>query len=322
MLRVGLWGVGGHARKSLIPAFAATETVRLAAIHTRDADVLAEVAATTGAMPFPDVDVMLGSTDIDAVYLAVPTGIHFNAAMRAISTGKHVWCEKPLTESHEKTVELIDAATKAGLVALETDMFLHHPQFERLQTIVSSGDLGDMLSMTGRFGFPHRPTADFRYSRDLGGGAVLDAGFYPLAAAVALLGTGIELRGAMLQFAPEYEVDIGGSAFLTGNNRTAFLDWGFGRSYRSEIELWCERGTVHAQRAYAKPDDLDTEIVVRHQSGSVETLPVPAANHFALMLNHFAAVTSGDCGYQPDMLLARSRLMASIRDVGASGVED
>ncbi|MGA9595151.1 MAG: gfo/Idh/MocA family oxidoreductase, partial [Acidimicrobiia bacterium] len=183
---------------------------------------------------------------------------------------------------------------------------------------VDSGEIGPILSVTGRFGFPHRPAGDFRYSKNLGGGALLDAGFYPLAAAVALLDSPLEVRGSLLQSAGEFEVDTNGAAMLSNLRQTAFLDWGFGRSYRSEIDVWCEDATVTINRAFAKPPDLETALLIRRQSGETDEIRVPAANHFALMMDRFASVTAGIVADDPRCAQDRARLLAAIRDQAAS----
>jgi predicted dehydrogenase len=242
--------------------------------------------------------------------------------MAVLGAGKHVWCEKPITSDVDHTVQLMAAATAQGRVALETDMFLHHPQFRTLKSLLESRTLGEIRSVTARFGFPHRDPTDFRYSTAMGGGALLDAGFYPLAAAVAILGTDIRLSGAVMTADEPFEVDTGGSAILSAGGTAAFLDWGFGRAYRSEIEVWCRQATVIAARAFAKPADLGTELRIRHQSGNLEVIPIPAADHFALMLDDFAEVTADSRGQGVESVLARSRLSSAIAAVGVAAAGD
>lgn len=313
-IRVGLWGLGSHAQRNLLRAFRESSNARLVAIHTRDRAVLAAVAEATNAVPYVEAADLLVAPEVDVIYIATPSGTHFDYAAAAIAAGKHVWCEKPFTDTFQRTAELVAAASSAGLVALETDMFLHHPQFLRLRAIVDSGEIGSILSLTGRFGFPHRPTGDFRYSKKLGGGASLDAGFYPLAAAVTLLDSPLHVGGSRLQSADGFQVDTDGAALLLNERQAAFLDWGFGRSYRSEIDVWCEGATVSINRAFAKPPDLETSVIIRHQTGDVEEVRIPAANHFALMLDHFADVTAGAPVAESMPVLERARLLAAIRD--------
>ena len=315
---VGIWGIGEHARRNLIPALLSSAAVELAAVHTRRDDVLAEVAESTGATPYRDVDRFLDSSDVEVILVASPTGLHADMAMEVIGAGKHVWCEKPMTIGHEETRRIVDAAWEAGLVALETDMFLHHPQFIEMARIARSGDLGPIASVTARFGFPHVSETNFRYSSDLGGGALLDAAFYPVAAVVALLGSGLRTLGAEIQYQGVGGVDVGGAALLASDGSTGMLDWGFGRAYRSEIEIWCERGTIAAERAFAKPETLATSVTVRSQVDGNRVEMIDAVNHFTLMFDHFAEITTNAIGFDPTAILERSRLLDEIRTLGTS----
>jgi NDP-hexose-3-ketoreductase len=311
-VRVALWGVGSHVRRNLLPAFERSRRVDLVALHTRHERTLGEVAESTGATPYHDINSMLSAPDVDAVYIAAPTGVHAHMARETLRAGKHVWCEKPMTGSHHETADVIRAAERAGLVALESDMFLYHPQFNELRRLVETQEVGRLVSMTGRFGFPHLPSADFRYSRSLGGGALLDAGYYPIAAALDLLGPELRLLGAAVTSDDGRDVDTVGAAIVASNDQTALLEWGFGRSYRNEIEIWCEGGTIKAERAFSKPANLETSIVVSSQSGDNRIIAVSPADQFALMLDSFAAVACGDSPFDPTATLARARLLTQM----------
>jgi len=155
-VRVGLVGIGSHAIRSVIPAFGRSKMARLVAVHTRDAGVLEGVAEQTGSTPYQDFDSLLGADDVDAVYIAVPTGLHNGFARATIQAEKHVWCEKPLSTSLEDADGLVLSAAQSGVVVLESDMFLHHPQFRELKTLLDSGEFGPIRSLSARFGFPHR----------------------------------------------------------------------------------------------------------------------------------------------------------------------
>lgn len=312
-LGVGVWGLGQHALRNILPAIGRCSRAELVAVHTRNESVLRDVAGSTGIRAHAHPDDLLEDRAVDVVYLATPTGLHAAMAGRVIDAGKHLWCEKPLTDSYELTASLLADVRAAGLVALEADMFVHHPQFRQMLEIAGSGQLGSIVSATARFGFPHREGNDFRYSKELGGGALLDAGFYPVAAAVGLLGHDLELAGSTIGFTEGIGVDTGGTALAISAAGAALLDWGFGRSYRSEINVWCEDGVVDLARAFAKPADLETRIAVRHQSGEETVYQVPPADHFALMLEHFAAVTSGALAFDSAPILTRSRLLTDIR---------
>ncbi len=316
-VRLAIWGLGPHATRSILPAVRNSTAVDLVAVHTRNPDILQEIATREAVVAHTTHMALLEDPNVDAIYLATPTGLHAEQGAAVVAAGKHLWCEKPITTGHAETTVLIQQAEHEAVVALEADMFLHHPQFLRLKQLLSSGEFGAIQTVSARFGFPHRAGADFRYSSELGGGALLDAGFYPLAAALGLLGPRLELLGAELAFKSEYTVDVGGTALASGAGGVAVLDWGFGRSYRSEIDVWCEGAVIELSRAFAKPATLETEIIVTPQDGPVARIPIEPASHFVAMLDEFAAVTIGDKTYDPEPMLERARLISRIRSMSA-----
>ena len=315
-VRVAVLGIGSHVQRNLVPAFERSNKTELVALHTRSEATLSRVAEQTGATPYAEVEDLLASGNVDAVFIASPTGLHASMSRMAIDAGKHVWCEKPLTVSQQETEGLLTAAAEARVILLESDMFLHHPQFATLERLVKSREFGRILSMTGRFGFPHLAETNFRYSKQLGGGALLDAGFYPIAAAVAMLGPDLRLIGAVVERPDDETVDIGGTSLVAGDGAVAILDWGFGRSYRNEIEVWCENGVLTAERAFSKPADLDTQISIRPQTGDERLVTLKPADQFALMLDDFAAITTGEAPYDTTQIRSRARLLTEIQTLG------
>ncbi|KAI0719290.1 NAD(P)-binding protein [Cerioporus squamosus] len=131
---------------------------------------------------------LLDDSDIDAVYIALPNGLHFEWAMRALQANKHVLVEKPMTNTAAEAQQLFALATKKGLVALEAIHCTFHPALHRVRDIVNSGELGHVKSVVAKFALPsilsplffHRDDPRFQY--DLGGGCMMDMGVYPLAA--------------------------------------------------------------------------------------------------------------------------------------------
>ena len=79
---------------------------------------------------------MLSNPNIDIVYLATPIGVHFQLAIQVLKAGKHVWCEKPLTCDYKDTKTLVKFAKENRKMVTEAFMFLHHPQFNKVQNLL------------------------------------------------------------------------------------------------------------------------------------------------------------------------------------------
>jgi NDP-hexose-3-ketoreductase len=260
---------------------------------------------------------MLADPEVDAVYLSTPIGLHEQQGLSVLEAGRHLWCEKSLTDSLGATERLADAARERDLVLAEAFMYLHHPQLLALQRWIESGAIGRVRSIQGRFGFPHLDPGDSRYRPDLGGGALLDIGVYPASAALFLTGEEPETVLAQLGRDDGYEVDTNGSALLRfASDVHAFLDWGFGRAYRSELEVWGEAGTIFVERAYSKPAAFVASLSLRRQDGGIEEKTAGSANHFVLMFSSFARAIENAAlreGYQ-QQALRQARVVAAIRE--------
>ena len=318
---MGLWGLGDHARRNLLPAFRDSSRSQLRGVTTLEPPVLARVAESEGVEAYPDPARMLEAEDIQAVYLSVPNALHHELGVQVLEAGKHLWCEKPLATTHEERSSLLSLGERAGLGVLECTMFQDHPQFQRIRSIVTAGRIGRVRSMSARFGFPHLPPTDFRYQPEMGGGALLDAAFYPVSAARLLLPGPLRVVGSRVFTDEPFQVDTRGAALLAApGGVNAFLEWGFGMAYRNEVEIWGEEGTLFAGRVFSKPPTLETTVRVAKQSGEVEEERVEPANHFTRMLDRFGRITlKGDWGPVMAGSADQSRLVAEVMEKSARG---
>jgi predicted dehydrogenase len=232
---------------------------------------------------------LCADVEVDAVYIAVPTGIHADWIDRALAAGKHVWCEKSLVSNAKTWARVVDRAMALDLTLCECFMFRFHPQFIRLQYLLKNGAVGTIRKITARFGFPHFSSDNIRYAKDLGGGALLDCGAYPLAA-VRLLTGELPVGGVIVvEREPGFTVDTAGSGIIRLSSGVhAHLAWGFGHFYRNEIEIWGDQGVIFADRIFSKPASLATTLVLVNEAGHyVEK--IAEANHFVAMFDHLHA---------------------------------
>jgi predicted dehydrogenase len=140
-------------------------------------------------------EALLADPAIDAVYLALPTSMHAELAVACIDEGKHLLCEKPLASNAEEARRIDSRAEKSDLVVAEAMHSLHHPLVVRLRAMVADGEIGDIERV--EIGFSaFIPKRDFRFVYELGGGAMLDMGCYPVAFLRSVLGTEPTVRDA------------------------------------------------------------------------------------------------------------------------------
>jgi len=105
-LRIGIFGCANVARKHAIPAFKDLEIAELKGIASRDKEK-AKAWALEFSIPFSgDYNELLNNKEIDAVYIALPTGLNEEWAIKAANAGKHIICEKSLSTSYESVLKI------------------------------------------------------------------------------------------------------------------------------------------------------------------------------------------------------------------------
>ncbi|KAI8969882.1 NAD-P-binding protein [Trametes punicea] len=198
-LRFGILGAARIAPDALINPAKSHPEVVVSGVACRDPARGAKYAKThgipkvyTGSNAYQE---LLEDEEIDAVYIALPNGLHFEWSIRTLLAGKHALIEKPIAGSAEEARQIFSIAKKKGLVALEAIHFTFHPATQRVKAIIDSGELGKVKSIVGEFAIPSLLSSlffmkdDIRFRYELGGGCTMDMGVYPLAAIRYLTGT-------------------------------------------------------------------------------------------------------------------------------------
>ena len=240
-----------------------------------------------GGKVFNGYESLITSDEIDAIYLPLPPALHFKWAEKALLHGKHVFVEKPSTTCLADTQRLVSLAKEKGLALHEDYMFVFHNQLEAIDDIVKSGELGDVRLYRISFGFPRRDANDFRYNKALGGGALLDAGGYTMKYATRLLGMSAKLVTATVNYLPEFEVDMYGSAtMVNAKGVVAQLAFGMDNDYKCDVEIWCSKGTLTSNRVLTAPTDYIPTCVIK-KNQALETRDLPADDAFLKSIQHF-----------------------------------
>jgi predicted dehydrogenase len=188
-VRWGVLATGGIATRF------ATEVQQLAgaevvAVASRSAASAKEFAGRLGIpRAYGDWAGLFADDEVDVVYVATPHSAHRAAAGMALAAGKPVLCEKAFTINTREAEELVSLARERGLFLMEAMWMYCNPVIRRLVALVQDGAIGDIRTIQADFGLqgPFAPEHRLR-NPDLGGGAILDLGVYPVSFAQLLLG--------------------------------------------------------------------------------------------------------------------------------------
>ena len=181
MLRIGILGAAKIAPPALVRPARAVAEVEVTAVAARDPG-RADAFARKHGIPrtLASYQAVVDDPDVDAVYNPLPNGLHAEWTLKALAAGKHVLCEKPFTANAAEARTVAEAAKAAGLVVMEAFHYRYHPLAERMRSIAHSGELGTIRSVSASLCFPLPKFSDIRYDYSLAGGAMMDAGVYPL----------------------------------------------------------------------------------------------------------------------------------------------
>jgi xylose dehydrogenase (NAD/NADP) len=201
-LRIGVLGAARIARL-FIEAVRPSRKVSITAVASRDADRAAAFARDTGiARVHASYDALFADPEIDAVYVPLPNNLHATWSIRAVQAGKHVLCEKPLAASAADARAMFDAAQRAGVYLVEAYPYRAQPQTLKLRQLLADGAIGRPILVQASFGFPLADAANIRMSPDLAGGALMDAGSYPVSLVRTIAGAAPRRVSAMSRWGP------------------------------------------------------------------------------------------------------------------------
>jgi predicted dehydrogenase len=207
-LRWGILATGGIAH-------AFTSDLRTAGLDVRAVGSRTAGAARAFAEEFgiphahDSYDDLVADDDVDIVYIATPHPLHAENALAAIAHGKHVLVEKPFTLNAAEAERICDAAATAGVLAIEAMWTRYLPHMVRIRELVAGGALGEVRAVFADHtqSLPTDPGHRLN-ALELGGGALLDLGIYPISFAWDVLGaaTSVTARGRLGETGADTEV--------------------------------------------------------------------------------------------------------------------
>jgi predicted dehydrogenase len=323
------WGILGAARvnERLLPAIIEASNSQLVAIASRregaaKATLEKYAPCHAGAVVcYDDLDSLIYDPNVDAIYCPMANEEHAVWAIKAINAGKHVLIEKPMATTLKDIEAIEQAAIKNKVKVMEGFMYRFHPQHARVQEIVESGLIGDVLSARASFSFLMKPARMYRINRSMadGGGAMWDIGPY----AIHSLRWCFQKEGASGIKTPaepasviahaklnEHGADIVTSGVLDfgpdaeGRARFGHFDISFERSRKSEYEIIGTKGWVKCHAAWVFQNDVPV-ISWGLEDGEYAEERFAPSNHFNLEIEHFSDCVSYD--KQPYLTFADAR---------------
>lgn len=205
------WGILSTANigmKKVIPAMLKCANVEIVAISSRDGSK-AKAAAQTLGIPhhYTDYQALLDNPEIEAIYNPMPHHLHFEWTKKAMQSGKHVLCEKPLTLDSNEINELIKIRDAHNVKVGEAFMVHTHPQWIRTKELIDQGEIGDLKAIQCFFSYNNVDPQNIRNIAEYGGGGMWDIGCYPIHTSRFVLGEEPSRVVSLIDRDPSTKVD-------------------------------------------------------------------------------------------------------------------
>jgi predicted dehydrogenase len=246
---------------------------------------------TFGGEIFESYEALVNDSRIETVYIPLIPILHYKWAKFAVEYGKHILLEKPFTTSLDHTLEILNIAKANQVTVFENYMYRYHSQLKFITDLMSSGSIGEVRLVRADFCYPFRGFDDFRYSKNLGGGALLDCGGYPVNLANFLLGETARVATSKLNYLKEYDVDVYGSATLQNREGlTTQISFGMDNKYKGSLEVVGSKGSLIADRIFTAPADFSPKLIVT-QGNKTSDQSLPPDDSFKKSIEEFIATT-------------------------------
>jgi predicted dehydrogenase len=189
MIRWGIVGPGAIA-SGFAEAMGMVDDGALTAVASRSLE-RAEAFGERFGIPkrYGDAHELADDPGVDVVYVATPHSRHEADVLIFLEAGKHVLCEKPFALNAPQARRMVESARRRGLFLMEAIWSRFLPAYRVLVDVIGEDRIGSPMLVEADFGFRVPVQPEHRhFNRELGGGALLDLGIYPVQLCTLVLG--------------------------------------------------------------------------------------------------------------------------------------
>jgi predicted dehydrogenase len=314
-LRFGILGAARIAPMALIEPARRVADAQVLAVAARDVNKARTFARKHGIPRVHDgYEALLADPEIDAIYNPLPNGLHCEWTIRALRAGKDVLCEKPIASNAEEAQRMADAARENGRVLVEAFHWRYHPLATRVKEIIASGAIGAPRHYEAVFGIPIGLLRnDIRWSWELAGGSLMDAGCYAVSMVRHISGAEPQVAAAKaLLWSPQVDRRMDAQFRFADGRSAAITASMWSRTLlKMSLRIEGERGEIRVFNPIAP--HLYNRLSVRTPSGKTSER-VAGESTYACQLRAFVAhVRNGTpVPTGPDDAIANMRVIDAV----------
>jgi predicted dehydrogenase len=287
-IRWGILGTGNIAHK-FAEGLAVLPDAVLVAVGSRTPET-AEAFARRYGVPnvHASYESLAQDPQVDVVYISTPHPLHMDNTLLCLEAGKAVLCEKPFALNAAQAQRMIETARAKGLFLMEAMWTRYHPAARQAYDWIQAGKIGHLHTLHADFGFnaPFNPQGRL-FNPELGGGALLDVGIYPISLASWLFGQQPDFIASQAVLGSTGVDERAGVVFRYAGGGLAVLSMALRADTTCTALMVGEAGSLQLERPFWASETL----VYRDATGREERLPFP----FEREGYHYEAAEVGRC---------------------------
>lgn len=269
------WGIvgTGHIANKFAKAVTKVEDSNLLAVASRTLDKAKEFGTEYGAKKFyGSYEEMAADPEIDAVYISTPNTMHMENTLLFLKNKKAVLCEKPIAMNSEETKKMIDCARENGVFLMEAMWTRFLPVLKMAKEAVINGVIGDVKCVTANFGYAlpeGYPDTGRLIGKELGGGALLDIGIYPLSFANWIMGKPKKIQSMIVNYHTGVDLTTA-MQLMYEHGEMAILFCTFSADIETAARIYGTKGSIYLPKFY-----MGEEITIELQTGEMKHFKIP-----------------------------------------------
>jgi predicted dehydrogenase len=296
------WGVLSTAKighQKVIPAIQRSQLGMVTAIASRDLSRAKAVAAELGIeKPYGSYQQLLSDRNVDAVYIPLPNHLHVTWSLRSLRAGKHVLCEKPIGLSVAEAEQLAgSAAAHPKLKIMEAFMYRFHPQWQTARQLVREGRIGQLRTIHTDFSYYNDDPQNIRNQRDMGGGALMDIGCYPISLSRFIFDDEPQRVLGHVERDPTTEIDRLTSAVLEFFQGTSTFTCATQLVPYQRVNIFGTSGRIEIEIPFNAPSEQPCRLWVQlgtQPGAAVEEISLEQCDQYTLQADAFARAILDD----------------------------
>ena len=231
---------------------------------------------------YKSYDKALNNSDAKLVYISLINSLHYEFGRKALLLDKHLIIDKPLTNNNNDTLSLLEIAKEKSLCLAEATVYEFHKQIEQLKFMSSKKETTPKAIMVN-FSFPPFQKDNYRFSKNLGGGAIEDLGPYALSPGRIFFNSK-PIKITALSNDLTNNLCTGFSFFAEyPNKKSLFGHCGFHTPYINKLSLMSNEQILEVERIFTTPPNMQNKIIQKTKTG-IKEITIDNCDSFEVFL--------------------------------------